>query len=115
MPKLKPSKFPEWASVLSQSPINKEYNRYEPPNAKKKLGWEFGEVPPRQWVNYQQNLNCQWLEYFDANLNRTLIYASKKDLPEVKASQGLLVYIKDSDSLAFSNGDHWQKLKTTKL
>jgi len=115
MPKIKPKKFPEWASSYVQNPINKEYNRYEPAEAKKKLGWEYGETPPRQWVNYHQNLTCQWLEYLDEHLNQPVKYATKQVLPDAALCQGLLVYVKDTTSLAVSDGKFWKKITTTKL
>lgn len=115
MSKVKPNKFPEWASSLVQSDFNKEYNRYEPPQAKKEVGWEYGEVPPRQWVNYQANLTCQWLEYLDSQKHKAAIYAKKEDLPDATESKGFLVFIEDTELLAFSNGKTWQKLTTEEL
>lgn len=66
----KPDKFPQWAKNLVQDEHNKEFNRYEPPQAKKDIGWSRGEVPPRQWVNYQAWLTNQWLEYFDQEIEK---------------------------------------------
>lgn len=67
---VKPDKFPEWAKNLVQDEYNKEFNRYEPPQAKKDVGWSRGEVPPRQWVNYQAWLTNQWIEYFDQEIEK---------------------------------------------
>lgn len=115
MSKTRPDKFPRWASYLVQSDINKEYNRYEPPEAKKDIGWEYGEVPPRQWINYQENLTCTWLEYLDNNQHQAAIYKDKKTLPKAKENKGKLVVIENTGQLAFSNGKIWKKITTENL
>jgi hypothetical protein len=115
MSKKRPAKFPQWASELVKNDINKEYNKYEPPTEKKKSGWELGEVPPRQWVNYQADLTNTWLEYLASQSNKASIYTTKKDLPKAKKSLGGLAFIKDTESLAFSDGKTWKKLKTEEL
>jgi hypothetical protein len=111
----RPTEFPEWASSLVTSDANKEYNKYKPPKAKRKIGWEYMEVPPRQWVNYQADLICKWLEYIDSNLNKASIYKAKKYLPKAKDYKGSFAYIEDIKALAFSNGTTWQKIKTEEL
>lgn len=115
MTKEKPNKFPEWAKNLVQDEVNKEFNRYEPPQAKKDVGWSRGEVPPRQWVNYQYNLINQWLEYLYTALHKPTHYATKTDLPDPTTSEGWMVYIDDEDSLAISNGTKWRKIRTQNL
>jgi hypothetical protein len=115
MSKTRPEQFTRWASCLAQSDLNKEYNRYEPPTAKKDIGWEYGEVPPRQLVNYQENLTCMWLEYLDSQKHTAQIYAKKEDLPEARESKGLLVFIESCELLAFSDGKAWKKLTTENL
>ena len=115
MNKNRPDKFPKWASSLVQSELNKEFNRYEPPAAKQEIGWDVGEVPPRQWINYQENLSCQWLEYLDAENHKAAIFSKKEKLPDAKDNIGLMVYIKNTKTLAFSNGSTWQKLTTEEL
>jgi len=57
--------YPEWASEDVQDDLNKEYNKYEPPEQKKKIGWERGESPPRQWMNYNADLIYKWIKYLD--------------------------------------------------
>jgi hypothetical protein len=115
MSKKRPTDFPEWASDLVQNEINKEYNKYKPPLAKKKSGWEVGEVPPRQWVNYQADLTNLWIEYLDSQKHKVSSYKNKKDLPRAKLSKSLMAYIEDTDTLAFSNGSKWKKLITEEL
>jgi len=115
MSKTRPQDFPEWASRLVQNEINKEYNKYKPPLAKKKNGWEVGEVPPRQWVNYQADLTNSWLEYLDDQRHKASIYANREELPAAEISKGLIAYIEDIETLAFSNGNTWNKLTTEEL
>jgi hypothetical protein len=112
---IKPEKFPEWAKNLVQDEINKEYNRYEPPQAKKDVGWLREEVPPRQWVNYKAWLTCQWLEYLYDRLHKPTRYANAAALPDATASEGVMVYIEDQKILAVSNGTAWQKITTQNL
>jgi hypothetical protein len=115
MNKTRPSQFPEWASRLVQNEINKEFNKYEPPLAKKRIGWELGEVPPRQWVNYMADLTNSWLEYLDAQKHKASIFKTKADLPKATKNKGLLVFVEDTALLAFSNGKTWQKITTEEL
>ena len=115
MAKHRPDKFPRWASHLVQSDINKEFNRYEPPPAKQEIGWDVGEIPPRQWVNYKANLTCQWLEYLDTEANKAAVVSRKEKLPKPEDNTGLIVYIKNIKTLAFSNGSSWQKIVTENL
>jgi len=83
MTKVKPNKYPEWAKNLVRDEINKEFNRYEPPQAKKDIGWVRGEVPPRQWVNYQYNLINEWIEYFDSKVTTSASFlANTTELPD---------------------------------
>lgn len=57
--------YPRWATNIEINPDNGESNKYEPPEAKKDKGWERGEVPPRQWLNYNADLIYQWIKYLD--------------------------------------------------
>ena len=115
MTKQKPDKFPEWAKDLVQDPVNKEFNRYEPPTAKKDVGWARGEVPPRQWLNYQAWLVNDWIEYLYDRLHKPTKYTTKSDLPDPTTSEGWIVYIDDEDALAVSNGTRWRKIRTQNL
>jgi len=40
-------------------------NNLEPPEAKKDLGWEFGESPPSTWENWRTKLVGEWLKWID--------------------------------------------------
>ena len=123
----KPEKFPEWAKDLVQDPINKEFNRYEPPTAKKDVGWARGEVPPRQWLNYQAWLVNDWIEYLYDRLHKPTIYRPinattsevEKVLPDPADSEGWIVYIDPQTGqdgyLAISNGTRWRKVRMQNL
>lgn len=111
----RPDKFPEWATNLVQDDFNKEFNRYEPPQAKKDVGWSRGEVPPRQWVNYLLWLTNQWLEYLDNKPPTPPQYATKTDLPDAALNKGAIAYVLDTNSFAICNGSEWEAIKTANL
>jgi hypothetical protein len=60
---LRPTKFPEWATVPSTDPIVGGPNVQEPPTLKKQKGWERKEKPPANYQNWLHNLANEWLEY----------------------------------------------------
>ena len=62
--------YPRWATDLVKDDVNKEYNKYEPPEQKKGVGWSRGEAPPRQWVNYNSDLIARWIEYIDQEIEK---------------------------------------------
>lgn len=108
---IKPCVLPEWASELTKDAVSEQYNIYEPPLQKKKLGWGYKEKPPRQWLNWLHNTTYEWLKYFDCFLNRPKIY-KRAQLPIAAENKALTVYISDSNTLAYSNGTNWVKIKT---
>lgn len=112
---VKPDKFPEWAKNLVQDEHNKEFNRYEPPQAKKDVGWSRGEVPPRQWINYLAWLTNQWLEYLHATQHKPTQYATKTDLPDPAANKGSMAYVLDTNSFALCDGSAWVGIRTQNL
>ncbi len=65
----KPSSLPRWATGGAVTP--------EPTEGKKTLGWEPGEKPPAQYVNWAQNLVYQWCVYLDGITNEALVWASR--------------------------------------
>jgi hypothetical protein len=114
----KPDKFPKWAMNLVQDASNKEFNRYEPPQAKKDVGWSRAEVPPRQWVNYQWWLFNQWLEYLDAKPPIAPRYETKADLPPASDHTGAIVFVAGEGAdgeLAYSNGSVWREINDRNL
>lgn len=66
----KPTKFPEWATTLTANPTSGQNNRVEPSAGVKDLGFDYLEIPPRQYTNYQLWLINQWLEHLDGSLNQ---------------------------------------------
>jgi len=107
---LKPTRYPEWATIQTQDPITKELNRYEPPQAKKDIGWVRGEAPSRQWVNDQNNLIDAWIKYFDSKS-----VADKAGLPDATKNTGVTIYVIATNELAISDGTTWKKVLTGTL
>lgn len=64
----KPAKLPEWATSDVQDPLTGQWNVVEPPPEKKNVGW-LREVPARQYFNWLARTTCDWIEYFDDNLD----------------------------------------------
>ncbi len=57
----KPTTLPEWASSTA--------NIFEPPAAKKSLGWLFQEIPPSNFENWRANNVFTWLQWVDERLS----------------------------------------------
>lgn len=71
---VKPDKFPEWArTTVYNGPLGGAGNPnfLEPPEGVKDIGWQYNEFPPREYSNWQQRLNFQWLQFFDETTNAT--------------------------------------------
>ena len=62
--------YPRWATNIVKDEINNEFNKYEPPEQKKDIGWARGESPPRQWMNYNDDLTAKWIEYIDQEIQK---------------------------------------------
>lgn len=65
----KPVLYPEWAMLDQPNPISGQQNVVVPPTEKMNYGWAFGEKPNRQWWNWLHRTTCDWIEYFDENLD----------------------------------------------
>ncbi len=83
----KPTKFPQWATDANGNdndvvnPTSGQNNVVEPPAAKKLLGWDFKEKPPRNWFNWLARLTAQWLKWLDEQTAETgKVSASTADL-----------------------------------
>jgi hypothetical protein len=61
----KPTYIPEWASTDVYNAETETYNVVAPDDAKKELGWDSYEKPPRNYMNWLQRGNYQWIEYFE--------------------------------------------------
>lgn len=106
----RPTKYPRWASVLTQNSTNKQYNIYEPPEQKKDIGWDFKDRPPRQWFNWLFSVINQWITYFDTTNNGTAYLST--NLPPASENLGRVLFVSNIDggTLVFSNGTNWRKL-----
>lgn len=73
-----PASKPRWTiidtgwAVSDNDVVNStsgENNVSEPPEAKKDLGWDFREYPPRQWDNWFKRLVSKWIPYLNQEAN----------------------------------------------
>lgn len=69
MPLPKPTVLPEWAMSNEVDPISGQNNVVVPPPEKKLLGWDYLEIPNRQWWNWFQRTVSDWIAYFNENLD----------------------------------------------
>jgi hypothetical protein len=65
---LRPTKLPLWASVDEIDPITGNPNKVEPPLQWKNSGVKHRQPVPRQYINYNNDLICDWIEYIDEQL-----------------------------------------------
>jgi len=61
----KPTYIPEWATDDVYNAETETYNVVTPDAAKIELGWDAYEKPPRNYMNWLQRGNYQWIEYFE--------------------------------------------------
>lgn len=66
---LRPTKLPLWASVDEIDPITGNPNKVEPPLQWKNSGVKHRQPVPRQYINYNNDLICDWLEYLDEQVS----------------------------------------------
>lgn len=70
MPASKPTEFPRFASVDTFNGPSNQINFLEPSEAKKDQGWDFGEFPPRENMNWIHRFNYEWLVYLQQTSGR---------------------------------------------
>jgi hypothetical protein len=58
----KPTTYPEWCTNPDNNP---NPDIVVPSGPKIQEGWNPEEFPPSQFLNWQQNLNGEWIKYFD--------------------------------------------------
>ena len=108
---VKPETLPEWATDVIKDAVSGQYNVYEPPVQKRKIGWNFKEKPPRQWFNWLHNITYRWLAYFDYFLNRPKAYTNSAKPTASDTNKGLIIFISDVDGgvPVISDGTNWKK------
>jgi len=73
MPYTRPTKLPRYTFLDDGNgtdndvvnPTSGQNNVVEPSEAKKDLGWDFKEFPPRNWMNWLHRLTGQWLGFLN--------------------------------------------------
>ena len=66
---LRPTKLPLWAAVNEIDPVTGNANKVEPPLQWKNSGVKYRQPVPRQYLNYNQDLICDWIEYLDKQVS----------------------------------------------
>lgn len=66
---LRPTKLPLWAAVNEIDPVTGNANKVEPPLQWKNSGVKYRQPVPRQYLNYNQDLICDWIEYLDEQVS----------------------------------------------
>ena len=100
-----PSKYPRWATNDVQNPTSGEWNVVEPAEAKKDLGWDFKEYPPRQWFNWLARITNEWIEWFDSLLNQAVKTTSDVGFNSVTAATTCSAATLVGDALNIGGGD----------
>jgi len=65
----RPSSFARWATTVVVDPVSNAPNIVVPTESKQNVGWARAEPPPRNYMNWMQNLNYQWQQYLDYRVN----------------------------------------------
>lgn len=66
----KPIEFPEFASVDTFNGPGGQINFVAPSEAKKDQGWDFGEFPPREYMNWIHRRTFEWIQYLQESTGR---------------------------------------------
>lgn len=100
-----PTTLPRWATVPETDALSGQPNVVEPPDGKKDSGWHYREKPPRNWWNWIQKTNYDWLAFLDEQkqaLHSDYSFNSFETVPTVTAPGGLFVDVGAAD--AWLNG-----------
>lgn len=89
----RPTKKPRWASTLVANGPGGSNNVEEPSEAKKDLGWNYQEKPPREYFNWLSSVTNNWIDNFDLEVNQFVVYQSDPTTPDmtIKVGAGRLV------------------------
>lgn len=66
---LRPTKFPEWATVPEIDGVTGNPNKLEPTPEFKASGLKYRQPLARQYINYELDLIDQWLKYLDEQVS----------------------------------------------
>jgi len=65
----RPTVFPDFATDDLNNGLYGAPNVQEPPLSKKESGWDWGEPPPREWMNWIHRISNNWIKYNDERNN----------------------------------------------
>jgi hypothetical protein len=74
----KPNSYPDWCMKDNLNGENNTPTKSVYPQSKIDDGWDIGEPPPREWMNFYQNLTAKWIRYFDSQID-----SMNKNLDEI--------------------------------
>lgn len=66
----RPSALPRWATSNVISPDTGVPNVVEPPESKKNAGWNYSEMPARNFINWLHRSTYDWLNYLDDKVSK---------------------------------------------
>lgn len=70
---IKPTVKPRFATTdINNGPLGGP-NVLEPSEAKKNIGWEAGEKPPREYFNWMHRLTYLWIDWLDETASNALL------------------------------------------
>lgn len=90
----RPAEFPRWATVPGTDALSGQPNIVQPPGSKMNTGFHYREKPPRNWWNWLQRRNYDWLTFLDEQkqeLHADYNYNSVETVPGVTTPGGLVV------------------------
>lgn len=83
----RPSSFPEFASVDTFNGPASAINVVEPSTGKKQQGWDWGEKPPREHMNWIHRVSYNWFVYLDEKVTALLTWMSDaQDITKTKTA-----------------------------
>jgi hypothetical protein len=106
----RPEYYADWALEDIIDPIDKQNNKYRPPDNYRRYGWSYQESVGRNWINDLFSINSKWVRYLDDPGVVTIA-----TLPDVTLTPiGKTLFVSDlagGGYLAFNNGTNWINLK----
>jgi hypothetical protein len=72
----RPPAFPDYATDDVANGLGGANNVQEPPLGKKQQGHDYGEKPPREFMNWLHRTTTNWLKYADERITTLLTFMS---------------------------------------
>lgn len=82
----RPQDFPRWAELDKTDPESGQQNVIEPTESRKDYGWDYQELPPRQFLNWLGRTSYKWFLYIVDILDAATSSATASTLVERDAN-----------------------------